>query len=571
MAEPGLRGPSRLLDAAPAGTFVYIALPNVSGQLAESYQVLQERLASSPLLAQWWQEQIVAQGLEPRLDELTTRLHDFGAYLGDEVVVTLQPAADAGGHPGATHGPLILAEATRPGLRAYLEQEVARIDAEAGKQVLVLVDDPASPPAVPSHGLLLWTGDGLFAAAADPAVLAAGVASARGQAPNFAGSGLHEQVARAYADGVEWLFAGDLGELFTGAPADHRAELERLGLADLRYLVVEHRGEGEQAVTTAEVTVSDTRRGIVSWLAAPGPMGSLEFISPEASMAAAFVVKSPAEILDDVAGFAAADPNAARGLAALKSTTGVDLRDDLAAALGGEVAFALDGPLAPTPAWKLVVEVYDPARLQSALERLAAHADEQVRAAGDAAGVTLDSEPVGDAHLLPPARPRSRGRLPLRRGLPAGGARPRPARPRTVAAGGRRHPARLGRLPAPAAERRPHRLLGARLPERGAGAGTAGRWPRSAHRRRSGRAERRAGDGAARPGRRGRPLALLRLRRAGSHPLRLDRSGRPVRVRPRAVRLRGAAPPRRCARPCAPRRRRGAGPRAYPPPAGGAG
>ena len=36
--------------------------------------------------------------------------------------------------------------------------------------------------------------------------------------------------------------------------------------------------------------------------------------------------------------------------------------------LGGEFAFAIDGPLLPTPSWKLVFEVNEPAHLQATLE-----------------------------------------------------------------------------------------------------------------------------------------------------------------------------------------------------------
>jgi hypothetical protein len=46
------------------------------------------------------------------------------------------------------------------------------------------------------------------------------------------------------------------------------------------------------------------------------------------------------------------------------------LRDDLAASLGGEFGLALDGPALPVPSWKLVVEVYDSARFQSALAKV---------------------------------------------------------------------------------------------------------------------------------------------------------------------------------------------------------
>ena len=39
---------------------------------------------------------------------------------------------------------------------------------------------------------------------------------------------------------------------------------------------------------------------------------------------------------------------------------------DIASAFAGEVTIALDGPMLPVPAWKIVAEVYDPGRIQTA-------------------------------------------------------------------------------------------------------------------------------------------------------------------------------------------------------------
>jgi hypothetical protein len=44
--------------------------------------------------------------------------------------------------------------------------------------------------------------------------------------------------------------------------------------------------------------------------------------------------------------------------------------NDISAPLGGEVTMALDGPVLPTPTWKVVFEVYDPAALQSTIAKL---------------------------------------------------------------------------------------------------------------------------------------------------------------------------------------------------------
>jgi hypothetical protein len=57
-------------------------------------------------------------------------------------------------------------------------------------------------------------------------------------------------------------------------------------------------------------------------------------------------------------------------LAEANQRTGIDVRKDLSASLGGEFALALDGPVLPTPSWKLIAEVYDPVRLQATLQKV---------------------------------------------------------------------------------------------------------------------------------------------------------------------------------------------------------
>ena len=49
---------------------------------------------------------------------------------------------------------------------------------------------------------------------------------------------------------------------------------------------------------------------------------------------------------------------------------GVNVLNDIAAPLGGEVTMAFDGPMVPTPRWKLIFEVYDPATLQATIAKL---------------------------------------------------------------------------------------------------------------------------------------------------------------------------------------------------------
>jgi hypothetical protein len=69
-------------------------------------------------------------------------------------------------------------------------------------------------------------------------------------------------------------------------------------------------------------------------------------------------------------------------------------REDVAAQLGGDAVIALDGPVLPMPAWKLVVEVHDPAALEASLEKLIAAANDEARQHGHG-GLALQHEDVG--------------------------------------------------------------------------------------------------------------------------------------------------------------------------------
>ncbi|MEO8649070.1 MAG: hypothetical protein ABI539_07895 [Acidobacteriota bacterium] len=53
----------------------------------------------------------------------------------------------------------------------------------------------------------------------------------------------------------------------------------------------------------------------------------------------------------------------------IEQQQGFSIRNDFAAPLGGEFAFAIDGPILPTPSWKIILEVYDQAKLQNTFER----------------------------------------------------------------------------------------------------------------------------------------------------------------------------------------------------------
>ena len=84
VARPGLRTASRLLDLAPAGTKAWIGLPNLGTNLDETQRLLDEKIAESPALKQWWGDHrlLAARRRLPRDDR---QLGALGRNLGDEV------------------------------------------------------------------------------------------------------------------------------------------------------------------------------------------------------------------------------------------------------------------------------------------------------------------------------------------------------------------------------------------------------------------------------------------------------------------------------------------------------
>ena len=372
---PGLRYTSRLLDLAPDGTVLYVAIPNLGGMLGDAQRIFEDRLNQSQVLRDWWN----AQQSQGEVKQALDTVQGFSQYLGNEVVMTLAQ--------GASHSmgmPLIMAEVTRSGFSDYLQQQIAR--APGGAQLTVVSDASALPAAGSDNRAFVLLTNNMVALSPDPANLRA--VAALIQEPGsgaFAKTAFYRQIADAYGAGAGWLVCADMEQILPQSVAKsgekhpagtEGAALSRLGVLDLQHLIVQRKEIGGKTENRAMVTFAQPRRGMASWLAAPAAMGSLDFISPDASFAVAFVVKQPRAALEEVfSAMQSVDANFANGPASFEAATGINVLDDLAGPLGGEVAFALDGPLLPVPSWKFAIEVYDPVRLEHSIETLVAKAN----------------------------------------------------------------------------------------------------------------------------------------------------------------------------------------------------
>ncbi len=363
-ALPGqvLRYDSRLLDLVPANTQFYAAIPNIGQTVHDAHRIFREQMAQSPELQQWWAERTKTTDGEAKLEQVLERVRVFSGYLGQELVLAMTPDA-----AGKLESPLVLAEVTGGGFREYLTQELAKVNAEAKHGGLRLIEDPFQAAPAGAEEMLVYTGNGVVAVAKDLALLQS-VAGPAGGA--FRGTAFGARVAAAYQGGVNWLFCADMASVM--AREKNETELRNSGFGDLRYLIIQRKDIGDKTENRAELSFAQPRQGIASWLAAPAPIRGLDYVSPDATFAAAFAIKEPAAAIEDITRMAGGPVKSAAAFAEFQAKTGVNLLSEVVAPLGGEVVVALDGPMLPIPSWKVVVEVSDPATLVQAVEKLVA-------------------------------------------------------------------------------------------------------------------------------------------------------------------------------------------------------
>jgi hypothetical protein len=366
---PGLRYSSDLLPYVPANTVVYAAIPNLTNTLGEASRLFQDRLQQSPELRNWWKQQ--QKGSGPKLEDVLNQVKTFSSYLGDEIVFAV-------GKDGANYtAPVLLAKVTRGGLEAFLQTQAA----------LQTVRNPAAVTPVAGRPLLVYVSKDLLIASPDAAELqGAAMRAQQGSTRHFAETPFYQQIARSYQQGAEWLFCADMEQIVAqNVHADSNNHELPPGIAEVRYLTMEHRELGGKSESHADLMFASERQGVASWLAAPASMGSLDFVSPDASMVTSAVIKNPRSIMEEIFNMIGrGDADFTTHLAEFEAKTGVNVLNDMAAPLGGQVTMAFDGPMVPTPRWKLIVEVYDPATLQSTIAKLVDSFNRDANAKGHA-------------------------------------------------------------------------------------------------------------------------------------------------------------------------------------------
>jgi FecR protein/Putative zinc-finger len=362
---PGLRYSSELLPYVPDQTVIYAAIPNLANTLGEASRIFRDRLQQSPELRNWWKQQQKGNG--PKLEDVLEQVKTFSSYLGDEIVFAV-------GKNGQTYtAPVVLAKVRQGGLDTFLQSANRKLGSNSSQTALQVVRNPWAVTPAANRPLLVYLNNDLLIASPDLVELQrAAMRAQQGSNSQFAETPFYQQIARSYQQGAEWLFSADMEQIVAQhVQVGSNSHGLPPGIGEVRYLTMEHREVGGKTESHADLMFASERQGVASWLAAPASMGSLEFVSPDASMVTSAVIKNPRSIMEEIFKMiGSGDANFTEHLAEFEAKTGVNVLNDMAAPLGGEVTMAFDGPMIPTPRWKLIVEVYDPATLQGTMAKL---------------------------------------------------------------------------------------------------------------------------------------------------------------------------------------------------------
>jgi hypothetical protein len=358
-ATPAPRTQSKLLSYVPAGTFLYLAAPNIGDAIQQTVTLIEQRAQENATLREWW-----ASADKEKIKLLIGKVQSISSLIGDEVVfVLLRRPLDT------KEIPALLAE-VQPGRQDALQQSLAQ------------VFSGADVPYRVSGGLLVISDT--------PAHLGT-VLAGLGQA---AGGPFATEIATHYQGGVGLLFAFDVASASVLRTAG-AAQSAAMGVNKLKYIFFEQRSVQGNDELRAAAVFDGPRTGVASWLASPGPAGSAEYISNDAVLAVSAATRNPREAFEEFAGLVGkVDSRFSQGLAQMESQTGVSLANDIAAALGTDFTFAIERPTIPIPGWVAALEVTQPSLIDSAIRRFAAAVNAKLAQVGMPAAVAVEEQVV---------------------------------------------------------------------------------------------------------------------------------------------------------------------------------
>lgn len=363
---PTPRKESRLLPLLPQSTIFFAAIPNYGDAAHQALQVFRQELQDSSVLRDWWGRGDMATA-GPKLEDSLEKFYQLHQYLGEEIVLS-------GSIEGKEPDFLAFTETRKPGLKKFLEQMIEQYGGESAAGVRVL--DPqglgVAKEKTPKQQLLVLVRPDFVLATENLALLRSFSAKLDQHGREFLSNPFGQRVAQEYQGGLTILASADLQKILAqSSPADKQdPAFQRSGFAEMKYLVWEHKGEGAEAVSQAELSFNGPRHGSAAWLGKSRPLPSLDFASPKALAAITLALADPVQMFDDIKQLAGPSSDAFVAIAGGEKALNLSVKDDVLGSLGGEITAELDNLNPPRPAWRAILQVKDANHIQQTLNTL---------------------------------------------------------------------------------------------------------------------------------------------------------------------------------------------------------
>jgi len=367
--SPAPRTQSRILPLLPASTVVYVAFPNYGEASHQALNAFQQEVKDNAELRAWWQQgEISSEG--PTIVDACEKFYQLSQYLGSEIVVS---AASEGKEDPRF---LIVAEVRKPGLKEYLRTVLKDLAGKSKPAARVFdAAELAAAKNIAAEEPIILVRPDLVLLSENLATLRQFNAHLDQKSGDFAATEFGQRLAQGYEGGATIVAAADLQAILKipSSKMKDDASFKRTGFGEVKYLVWTRTSVSNQASSQMELSFTGPRQGIASWLAAPGPMGSLDFVSPKPAVAISLLLKNPAEIFDDVKELAtASNPNALASVGQMEQGMKISLRDEMFGRLSGEVTLEMEKLSPQESAWKVIAKTTDSSGLLATIHKILA-------------------------------------------------------------------------------------------------------------------------------------------------------------------------------------------------------
>ena len=164
----------------------------------------------------------------------------------------------------------------------------------------------------------------------------------------------------------------------------------------MKSLVLEQRAPAGAVENEVTFAFDGARTGMGSWLADSGSGGAAEYIPSDALVAGYASIREPAQLFQEfTAQITKLVPEFQQSLASMDEKLGAGFAQDLATALGTETALALTGLSTSGPTWVLATVAYNPAVIDSSLQKVVEAFNAELGPGEQAKRIVLQQESAG--------------------------------------------------------------------------------------------------------------------------------------------------------------------------------